>query len=985
VVAAGGIYHFLFHPYCFDISELTPHFDYIKEKTNLWYAGFGHLYLYDFTRQQASQKVTFLGNNVYLYYGKSGVTSFSNYDSVFSKDYDEQGLAGLWHMDEGTPGNEILVDGGLETWTDTITPANWTTDGVLTDARGITQEATIKQNGSSALKLSATSSDGTNFGVYQNIATTGNTDYQVNFYQYYAVRDATANTGTLKIEAYDNTNSVSLGSQSIITQGADLSYTSFRFTTAASTVSVRIKIYLNTETTGVAYIDSLSVKQSSKTLTDSAGINTGTIYGASRISTDGGQWGARSDVVFSQGSALRFDGKDDYVNVGNNASLQLTTAFTLSAWVKYKGTSTSGSLNSIIDKGRVGWVLPCNGFRMGYDTNFSRWNFSVGDSDTQYDWVLFTQPYAEVFDTYHFITATFDSGTMNLYVDGILESSKISTTVTNVDATISNLKIGAYSTSDLHYFNGIIDEARVYNRVLNAQEVSTQYQRKKYVYSEPSFTSTAIRSYSTLFKSTINTISSTDNISYSSDPAVSNLVNSDISFTPPIGSIDVTLTDTAASANYTNSTLPGLSAANLDRETDFNNNGTTSLKITPSSDSVDIDFDTWQTSDDYYKKWTESSTTHGVNTSHTIGDLKPNTYYALEVDTVNQDTYLSDDSGQITFTYSGGYSTHTFEITEDTNGPTSFTLVSPANNASTSNRTPTFSWNASSDTESNLSKYQLYIDGVMDKDNISNTSTNTSPTTELSCADHSWYVKAIDNAGNSTDSNIFSLNINCSGVFIPPTKPNITNIDITVLDNGNLTFDNLPDSITQIAISLTPDFTNASWEDISKKEELFQRYAGADKLYIKFRTDQGAVSDVITCEGGNVSITEGTDTGDTNNQGSNTQPLNDGDIVKTSNSPDVYIIKYKNNKQYKRLILAPYVFNLYGHLKWENIKTIPQSQLDQFTISNLIKETLDSIIYQFFPDGDTGKRKPLDTSTPYDPDSTYEINKPEQDSYESIN
>ncbi|MFA7169613.1 MAG: fibronectin type III domain-containing protein [Candidatus Paceibacterota bacterium] len=329
-------------------------------------------------------------------------------------------------------------------------------------------------------------------------------------------------------------------------------------------------------------------------------------------------------------------------------------------------------------------------------------------------------------------------------------------------------------------------------------------------------------------------------------------------------------------------------------------------------------------------------------------------------------------------------------ITQDNTNPSIFPLSGVLTGTQVSNRRPTFYWNNSDDSTSGLSKYQLYVDEVLKTDNISPEALSASVSEDLACGDHTWYVKAFDNAGNSIKSyDTASLNINCGSGLISPTKPNITNIDITVLDNGNLTFDNLPDSITQIAISRTPDFANVSWEDMSKKEELFQQYAGADKYYIKFRTDQGAVSDVITCEGDKIgTIGEGTDTSDTidnNNQGSSAQTLNDGDLVKTINSPDVYIIKYKNNKQYKRLILAPYIFSLYRHLQWENIKIISQEQLDQFTASNLIKESVDPIIYQLFPDGDTGQRKPLDPLAIYDPDSVYEINKPEQDSYEAMN
>jgi hypothetical protein len=49
VIATRGIYHIYMHPYNVDWTDGSwerQHIDYIKEKTNLWYVGFGHLYLY---------------------------------------------------------------------------------------------------------------------------------------------------------------------------------------------------------------------------------------------------------------------------------------------------------------------------------------------------------------------------------------------------------------------------------------------------------------------------------------------------------------------------------------------------------------------------------------------------------------------------------------------------------------------------------------------------------------------------------------------------------------------------------------------------------------------------------------------------------------------------------------------------------------------------------------------------------------------------
>jgi len=242
-------------------------------------------------------------------------------------------------------------------------------------------------------------------------------------------------------------------------------------------------------------------------------------------------------------------------------------------------------------------------------------------------------------------------------------------------------------------------------------------------------------------------------------------------------------------------------------------------------------------------------------------------------------------------------------------------------------------------------------------------------------------IIATDGYCNNTPS--LQVSVPNNSAFIPPSKPSLANVNIT-MDNGHLTFTNLPTTITQIAISTSPDFTNSSWEDISKKDDLLKQYDNTDTLYIKFRTQEGGVSDTIIKEGNNIAkdkqevVQDNTDT-DTNNSN---QSLQDGDIVKTSSSPDIYVIKYKNNKQYKRLLLSPTIFNFYLHLKWSNIKTISQQQLDQYQTSNLVKEATDTVIYILTSNGDTGKRKPLNPSTSYDPDSIYEINKPERDSYE---
>lgn len=55
VYATGGIYHLMDHPWeglWYDGSYLSRHIDHIKGRTDIWYAGFGELYLYRYVQER---------------------------------------------------------------------------------------------------------------------------------------------------------------------------------------------------------------------------------------------------------------------------------------------------------------------------------------------------------------------------------------------------------------------------------------------------------------------------------------------------------------------------------------------------------------------------------------------------------------------------------------------------------------------------------------------------------------------------------------------------------------------------------------------------------------------------------------------------------------------------------------------------------------------------------------------------------------------
>jgi len=115
--------------------------------------------------------------------------------------------------------------------------------------------------------------------------------------------------------------------------------------------------------------------------------------------------------------------------------------------------------------------------------------------------------------------------------------------------------------------------------------------------------------------------------------------------------------------------------------------------------------------------------------------------------------------------------------------------------------------------------------------------------------------------------------------------------------------------------------------------------------------------------------------------------INEGDIIKTATNPDVYIAKYVGAKKFKRLILNPAVFSSYGHLKWSNLKTVTQAEMDAFTTSDLVKALGDTKVYKLVPNGDVGTKQWLNmtaeafTAGGYDWDAVYVINNVDRDNY----
>jgi len=99
-----------------------------------------------------------------------------------------------------------------------------------------------------------------------------------------------------------------------------------------------------------------------------------------------------------------------------------------------------------------------------------------------------------------------------------------------------------------------------------------------------------------------------------------------------------------------------------------------------------------------------------------------------------------------------------------------------------------------------------------------------------------------------------------------------------------------------------------------------------------------------------------------------------------------FIVKVVGDKTFKRLVLNPAVFDSYGHLNWEDVKTVSATVVASYTSSTLVRPIDDEEVYNLIPDGDTGTKKWVESldcfnSQNYDWDSVYIINAIDRDNY----
>ncbi|HNS22032.1 MAG TPA: discoidin domain-containing protein [Sedimentisphaerales bacterium] len=158
------------------------------------------------------------------------------------------------------------------------------------------------------------------------------------------------------------------------------------------------------------------------------------------------------------GASLNLDGIDDYVNCGTGATLDITDAVTLSAWIKPDDAGYSEH-NPFVAKGDTSYSLKHN---TGNTIEFFIYDGAWYAANSEVLTVDFN-------GTWHHVAGTYDGVQLKLYVDGALVASNLHTG--DIDSVTYAVNIGRDSQNTDRFYDGQIDDVRIYRGALPKSEV----------------------------------------------------------------------------------------------------------------------------------------------------------------------------------------------------------------------------------------------------------------------------------------------------------------------------------------------------------------------------------------------------------------------------------------------------------------------------------------------------------------------------------
>lgn len=188
----------------------------------------------------------------------------------------------------------------------------------------------------------------------------------------------------------------------------------------------------------------------------------GTIWSDISVNTNNGTLINGPSFNSDNGGSIVFDATNDYIDIPNNSTLNISTAITVESWIY--ATSTSAIQNVICKSSlsqNTGYIFPRT------DNGWSSVIFYLHIGG----WTTLSATWPSI-NAWHYTAATYDGSTMIVYINGSQSASK---SQTGTIATNTNYLALGQQPGYGEYYGGRIANARIYNRALAAVEITQNF------------------------------------------------------------------------------------------------------------------------------------------------------------------------------------------------------------------------------------------------------------------------------------------------------------------------------------------------------------------------------------------------------------------------------------------------------------------------------------------------------------------------------
>lgn len=185
------------------------------------------------------------------------------------------------------------------------------------------------------------------------------------------------------------------------------------------------------------------------------------------------------DRFGNKNAAYNFDGINDYISVPHSPALNFPYTYSISLWVKFCGpapigTSSGTLFNKGLGSGKGG------GYCINREAHLNSEIIGFGCHTSDGSSVVTTT--LNLNDgRWHHVVGVFEANTRSptreyysIYLDGVLEKTLSSDPIPAYTNTL-NLWIGRSNAIPAYYFQGAIDDIKLYDTMLTAAQVSTLY------------------------------------------------------------------------------------------------------------------------------------------------------------------------------------------------------------------------------------------------------------------------------------------------------------------------------------------------------------------------------------------------------------------------------------------------------------------------------------------------------------------------------